>query len=351
MNEEELLSQELLAEEVINKENNDKLVLKQAKKHFNKLGFMYFWGSIILHAVAFLVSYIATILLPGWPDNTNIYLTLSVVPMYLIGMPLMIMLINTVPKQAPPKHSMRVGQYIQVVFMSIAIMYISNLVGLLITSLIGAVKGSSVVNPVMDITTDLNPILAILYMVICAPMMEEFIFRKLLVDRVRKYGEGLAILFSGLFFGLFHGNLSQFAYAFTLGMFFAFIYVKTGKIWYTVGLHMVINFFGGVVSTYMIQLIDYEGYMNAAIDSEEAMLQYMSGSVLGWMVYMLYVLFLLFAVVTGIILLIVKRKSFKLEAGELTIPRGRVFGTAFFNLGVMAFSIFWIVLLVLQLFE
>ena len=47
------------------------------------------------------------------------------------------------------------------------------------------------------------------------------------------------MLFSGLMFGLFHGNLNQFVYAFVLGLCFGFIYVKTGNIRYTIGLHML----------------------------------------------------------------------------------------------------------------
>jgi len=42
-----------------------------------------------------------------------------------------------------------------------------------------------------------------------APVCEELIFRKMLVTRALKYGEGVAILLSGLVFGLFHGDLNQ----------------------------------------------------------------------------------------------------------------------------------------------
>ena len=66
--------------------------------------------------------------------------------------------------------------------------------------------------------------------VLIAPTAEELLFRKLLTERIVKYGELAAVLASGLFFGLFHGNLNQFSYAFLLGLFLGFIYVKTGKL-------------------------------------------------------------------------------------------------------------------------
>ena len=62
----------------------------------------------------------------------------------------------------------------------------------------------------MAYATESNMMVTFLYMVICAPILEEYIFRKLIVDRTVKYGQGVAIVLSGLMFGLFHGNLNQF---------------------------------------------------------------------------------------------------------------------------------------------
>ena len=80
----------------------------------------------------------------------------------------------------------------------------------------------------LEVATSSNLWVNLFIMVLCAPVAEELIFRKLLIDRLTQYGEGVAVLFSGLMFGLFHGNLNQFVYAFVLGLCFGFIYVKTG---------------------------------------------------------------------------------------------------------------------------
>ena len=42
-------------------------------------------------------------------------------------------------------------------------------------------------------------------------------FRKLLIDRIVPFGQRVAVVVSGLAFGLFHGNFYQFFYAFSLG--------------------------------------------------------------------------------------------------------------------------------------
>ena len=131
--------------------------------------------------------------------------------------------------------------------------YACNYIGTLITNYIGLLKGSSVDNVVATVTSNINPLTIILIMVVCAPIMEELMFRKLLIDRTYKYGEGMSIVFSGLVFGLFHGNLNQFIYAFFIGIFFGFIYVKTKNVIHTIILHMIINFIGSLVATTILE--------------------------------------------------------------------------------------------------
>jgi hypothetical protein len=74
------------------------------------------------------------------------------------------------------------------------------------------------------------------------------LFRKLLIDRTRGYGDTIAILLSGLLFGLFHGNLFQFFYAFLVGMVLAYVYTRTGRYLPCVAMHAAINFMGSVVT-------------------------------------------------------------------------------------------------------
>ena len=51
------------------------------------------------------------------------------------------------------------------------------------------------------------------FSVVLAPVMEELIFRKVLIDRTIVYGDKAAVVLSGLLFGVFHGNFHQFFYA------------------------------------------------------------------------------------------------------------------------------------------
>jgi membrane protease YdiL (CAAX protease family) len=94
----------------------------------------------------------------------------------------------------------------------------------------------------------------VLFFVIIAPFGEELVFRKLILDRIAPYGEGAAILFSGLTFALFHGNFNQLFYAFGIGLILAYIYVKTGSYLRCVLLHAVVNAMFGVIFPYWFDL-------------------------------------------------------------------------------------------------
>ncbi len=327
--------------------------MKEVRKHFSKLGLMFLLGTIIIYGVQWGISLLVGMLKPEWLRNADISLALSVIPMYLVGMPLMIMLIKKVPAISIQKRTMKVWQFLLAVIMCFCIMYCSNFVGVFITTIIGIFKGSAVNNAIFDVVSNTNLLTSAIYMVICAPIMEEYIFRKLIVDRTARYGQGVAVVVSGLLFGLFHGNLNQFVYAFTMGMFLAFLYVKTGNIKYTIGIHMIVNFVGSVVSVLLLEGMDYQGYMEAVNSgaSYDELMALIMANLPGWIAYMVFFCFIMGVIIAGIVLFIVFRKKFVLEKGEVEIPKGKRFATVAVNVGMILFCVFWVVMIVLQLLQ
>lgn len=328
--------------------------LKAAKKHFSRVGLMYFFGSLLFYGVQLLAISLVQLLKPEWLAGTTGSLLVQMLPLYILGLPLMILLVTRIPAQGVRKNGrISFGQMIQAFFMCYALMYVSNLIGTFITFLIGLVKGSVVNNNLVNIVVDLNPLVSFVIMVLCAPVYEEFIFRKLLIDRTVKYGEGVAVVLSGLMFGLFHGNLNQFAYAFSIGLFFAFIYVKTGKIRYTVILHMIVNFLGSVLGVIVMKASGYADYMaafNRYLADPAAGMEEMISLLPRMMIMVLYGILVFGSAITGIVLLIVKRKRFRLDKGEVTIPKGKRFNTVILNVGMILFALYWISLIIAQLF-
>lgn len=77
---------------------------------------------------------------------------------------------------------------------------------------------------------------------ILVPVAEELVFRGLIYRRLRRYSKILpAILISAFLFGIYHGNVVQFIYAFFAGIGLAFVYEKKKSIFAPIILHVVMN--------------------------------------------------------------------------------------------------------------
>lgn len=337
------------------RENESVVDLKAARKRFSRIGWMYVIGTIVINVAQYGVVYAVSYLRPEWLQNGNLYLLLSMLPMYLIGIPILILLMKMIPADPPVRRSMRAGEFVVSGIMCYSMMYIANIIGNILTTVIGMFKGGQVNNQLLDVASSIDIWMSLLFMVICAPLVEEYVFRKLIVDRTIRYGQGVAIVTSGLMFGLFHGNLNQFIYAFVLGMFLAFLYVKTGNLKITIALHMIVNFLGGVVSTLIMKLIDLDEYVRILENGmdQDILMTYVMEHLAGWIVFIVYFVFLVGVSIAGFVLLIVcfAQKKFKLEKSEDVIPKGKGFLTAFLNVGMLVYTILWVGIIIFQLLQ
>ena len=78
---------------------------------------------------------------------------------------------------------------------------------------------------------------------VITPICEELIFRKLIYRRLRdeKMSFLRAMILSSLIFGIYHGNLVQFIYAFLLGMMLAYLYEVYHSMVAPVIAHVLVN--------------------------------------------------------------------------------------------------------------
>ena len=73
---------------------------------------------------------------------------------------------------------------------------------------------------------------SILMLVVLAPVMEEVLFRGILLESVRsKHSAGRAIVVSALMFGVIHFIPQQVVNAFVIGLILGYIYVRTESLW------------------------------------------------------------------------------------------------------------------------
>lgn len=90
-----------------------------------------------------------------------------------------------------------------------------------------------------------NGIFTFLYMVIAAPILEESIFRGIMLDGLlKKYTPIKSILISSLLFGLVHLNPWQFITGLFFGIFIGWIYYKSGSLSLAILIHFTANLSG-----------------------------------------------------------------------------------------------------------
>lgn len=191
----------------------------------------------------FLITVFASLIgsiINGWIDDTtgNIFLILLVSQVILV-LPSIIYLashrIN--PFEAIRFKKVRISNVILIVIFSYAIMPLMNF--------INAISMLFVKNETSDIMFTLvrdNGFLISLFMVALIPsVFEEIVYRGVIYNTYSKVSPLKGIILSGFLFGIIHGNLNQFSYAFTMGIVFALLIEATDSILSTMIVHFIIN--------------------------------------------------------------------------------------------------------------
>lgn len=318
--------------------------LKGIRKQISKIGLFFLLGSVCSKIVQYLFHLAIAFIDPELTGDPNLTLTLNVIALYFAGMPLIFLLTRKIKSNPPVKHKMKAWKFPILYSMCYSVGIISNIIGVVLVTIFTLVMGKSTSSAVANYTSTANIWLLILYVVIVAPIMEELVFRKLLIDKLRSCGPGVAIVLSGLMFGLFHGNVNQFLFAFPLGMCFAYVYIRTGKIQITILLHLVTNAMGSLAGFIILRSIDMDEYMRIVQRGKSTeMMAFMSKY--GWVFLLLgiFVLLVFALVIMGIVFWIVNlvKKRIFLDRSARVIPKGKSFGIMFGNLGMILFILYW----------
>lgn len=238
---------------------------------------------------------------------------LSMLPMYLVAMPISLMIFRLCESDTPKEKTMAFPVWLGLLAICFALTYAGNLIGSIVNLIISVLSGQPVINELASMTSASPFWVNLLFVGILAPIMEEIFYRKLLIDRWRHFGDVPAILLSALVFGLIHGNFSQFFYAAVVGALFGYVYLKTGKIRYTIFLHMAINLVGGVYTTEMLKLL------TPVLESGNPVPALLNNR-LGLSMLVGYLLFMLAAVVGAIVAAVLLWKRWRQPLTPAKIP-------------------------------
>ena len=89
--------------------------------------------------------------------------------------------------------------------------------------------------------------IALILIVIIAPLCEEALFRGVLLKGfVGRYGVAPGVALSALFFATAHGSLARIPFTFCLGCILAWLYLRTGTLWVGIGAHAFNNLIAGI---------------------------------------------------------------------------------------------------------
>ena len=248
--------------------------------------------------------------------ETNLDMIVNTLSTDLFAMPLAFLIfLFRLPKNealapdAPERAPLQLKTVLFFLPCAYAVMIAGSLTGRLIGGIFGGFN-----DVITDVMSDVHPLVALLCAGIIAPVAEELFFRKAIIDRLSGFHPMDAIVFSALLFGFIHGNVTQFLYAFPLGVLLGIVYWRTKNIRYTILLHMALNLLGGVLPLLL-----------GSLQPESEVLQYVVQA-LQTVVFGSVVIGL---IIVGIVFLIRYRRRFL----PIESPLPRVRGQFYINVG------------------
>lgn len=302
-------------------------IKEENKKIFNRIGLAMLVSMILVNVIQIIFFNIIgkvnqDLLSASWIN----YIALAI-SYYLIGFPVFYFMIKGLPEgEKREDKKLGVWEIVKFCFISYSLMYIFNFLTNIFIILISIFKGSEVVNPLQNIIEGSSLILTLIFVGILSPIIEEMMFRGIMLNKLRRYGDKVAIVTTALLFGLFHANFSQFFYATVLGLIFAYVTLKTGTIKYSIILHIFVNMMG----SFIIPLIIGDGSNLVA--------------------YRCVLFLVLLISIVGLVLLIKDRKNISLLDGEVKLEKGTAFKTIWINLGMVLFTVICLVSMIAVLF-
>lgn len=307
------------------------LIMNANKKFFSKIGFNYLAYSIASILFLIILSNIIAVIRPEILNNINIATIITAICNYVLPLPILLFLMRKLDSTEIKKNNLGFKTFLKYLCITFTLMWIGNITGTIITNLLSFTIQNDIANPIQNLINSTDLWLNLILISLIGPIFEEIIFRKILIDRTIKYGPLASILVSAIIFGLIHGNLNQFCYTVLVGGFFAYVYIKTGQIKYSIGLHIILNMLGSVLS--MIVNNSAVNLSNAFNTTDLAILVF-------------YFILILIALFVGIYTLVeyIQKKRKQKNSIDLKIIK-----PVFLNAGMICFIVFYIIRMALQI--
>jgi len=306
---------------------------KEARAVFCRIGFASFSLSVIPTLFQLILLTLQRQLFPSFVwGHTSLHL-LSNASIYLGAVPVCFLILHPLPQKDPLRERVRPLHWLGLLCVSVACIHLGSIVSSYVTQYLGAILGTPPANPLENSLGEGSLWSNLFFVGILAPILEELFFRRFLCRRLLFLGEGYAIFVSAAIFALCHGNFYQLFYAFATGAIFAFVYVKSGRLLYTVAIHMFINIMSGVLVSELNRRIDFSLFN--AFASGEAGIDALGSSLFPLLGLLCYSVLNLILVIFGILLFCLHIRRIRFLPGEKALPYGQKLSCIFGNVGVI----------------
>ena len=293
------------------------------------------WGWCFIFPIKF-ASAALTIFFPDFYNAhfTTIYLLMNSFNVSVLGCLILGLSLKVLPSVKIEKKKLTFGQIMILIMMVYGLAQVGSLMGLPIHTALSSVTlfgDGSTEDALNNLKSNLivgsDTWIRIITVGIMPAIFEELLFRKFLIDRTLRHGEFISCAMSGIMFGLWHGNFQQFFFAFFLGVLFAFVYIRTGRIIYTMILHASLNLITSSITVELIAEMLKRMGMDMSSGSIDPNIDYdmVIKSVLPLMlIILLWIIILAGFQIAGFVMLIVRRKKFKLMPIVGELPRKQI---------------------------
>ncbi|MDO4807531.1 MAG: putative ABC exporter domain-containing protein, partial [Coriobacteriales bacterium] len=205
----------------------------RARKTYARVGLALAGMFVAVHGGQRLLGHLA-------PSIVATYL-----PVYVLG-PLAFVALAGSGDARPKTHPLKVREALALLPACLFAAYAGNIVGYGLQGALDALFPWSLLPKAPELGAD-HMGLYVALATLASPIMEELVFRRCLINRLLPFGERAALVVSALAFGLFHGTANQLCYGALLGLVFGYVYLRTGRLRYSMGIHITINALSSVV--------------------------------------------------------------------------------------------------------
>ncbi len=118
------------------------------------------------------------------------------------------------------------------------------------------------VNLSVESKTLIENIVNIIAVSVIPPLVEEFLFRGIVLGKLRIFGDAFALFLSSALFAIMHGNIIQIPFAFIVGLALAFLTIKTNSLLPAIVVHFIVNFRSVIISILLDNNVIDENILN-----------------------------------------------------------------------------------------